>query len=290
MDLERRVARQQGAVSRAQLVAMGVGVDTIESRVRRGTLCRLLPGVYATGEPTLATRAHAAALWVPAGLVSHLAAAYLWGMAVPEPDLLQLTVPRGCARRSPVSWLRTFRRDTPGTATSRIGLLPVTSINRTVQDCIAVLDESAAGVLIDQATGTFTSERALRLCHRADRGLRGSPRLATQLAGLVPGAASAPERRVARALAAAGMTGFLVNEPVAGGYVADLLDPVARLIIEIDGYRYHRGRLAFQADRTRQNELVLARYTMLRFTVADVFERLPDLVAQVAAARSIRSV
>lgn len=290
MDLDQHIARQHGAVSRGQLRAAGVAANTIDSRVRRGRLVRLLPSVYATTEPTLLTRAHAAALWVPGGLVSHLAAAHLWGLAVPEPDVVHLTVPRARCRRSPVDWLRTVRRDTPRRAVGRVGVLPVTSINRTIQDCMTVLDDSAAGVLIDQATATLTSERVLRACHDADRRLRGSPTLAGQLARLVPGAASAPERVLATALRATGLDGFLVNEPVEGGYVADLVDPVVRLIVEIDGYRYHRGRQAFQADRTRQNHLVLDGYLVLRFTAADVFERLGHTVVQISRAHAARSV
>ncbi|HEU0088348.1 MAG TPA: hypothetical protein VFQ77_11975 [Pseudonocardiaceae bacterium] len=35
----------------------------------------------------------------PEPTVSHLAAAYLWQMAVDEPTVVHLTVPRGCAPR-----------------------------------------------------------------------------------------------------------------------------------------------------------------------------------------------
>ncbi|HWR46860.1 MAG TPA: hypothetical protein VN327_04450 [Pseudonocardiaceae bacterium] len=47
-------------------------------------------------------------------------------------------------------------------------------------------------------------------------GLRGSPRVAQHLASLVPGAASTPERLLAQGLQSAGLTGFLINEPVLG--------------------------------------------------------------------------
>ncbi len=102
-----------------------------------------------------------------------------------------------------------------------------------------------------------------------DLGLRGSPHVAQQLASLVPGAASAPERLLAQGLSSTGLTDFLVNEPV-HGYIADFLDPVRRLILEVDGYRTHGGWVAFQNDRTRQNVLVAHGYTVLRYTAHDV--------------------
>ena len=69
----------------------------------------------------------------------------------------------------------------------------------------------------------------------------------------------------------------LVNEPV-GPYVADFLWPAARLIVETDGYAFHAGQEAFEADRERQNALVALGYEVLRFTYAQVTRR-PRLVA-----------
>jgi very-short-patch-repair endonuclease len=53
---------------------------------------------------------------------------------------------------------------------------------------------------------------------------------------------------------------------------ADLAYPDRRLLIELDGWSAHGTRRAFQADRRRQNSLVLAGWTLLRFTWADVVE------------------
>ncbi len=144
---------------------------------------------------------------------------------------------------SPVPWLRMFRRDTPRTRRSTVGGLPVTDVPRTVFDCLALLDDPACAALLDHVTATLTSERALRMRYQEDLGLRGSPRVAQRLASLVPGAASAPERLLAQGLNSAGITSFLVNEPV-HGYIADFLDPVRRLILEVDGYRTHGTWLA----------------------------------------------
>jgi hypothetical protein len=178
-------------------------------------------------------------------VVSHLAAAHLWKMAVDEPAAVHLTVPLGLVRTSPAPWLRLFRRDTPRNRRSTVGGLPVTDVPRTVFDCLALLDDAACAALLDHATATLTSERALRTRYVEDLGLRGSPRIAAQLASLVPGAASASERLLAQGLNSAGFTNLLVNEPV-HGYVADFLDPALRLILEVDGYRTHGTWIAFR--------------------------------------------
>jgi very-short-patch-repair endonuclease len=57
----------------------------------------------------------------------------------------------------------------------------------------------------------------------------------------------------------------LVNAP-AGAFTVDFLWPDRRLIAELDGYRSHGGRAAFEADRTRDVELRLRGYEVVRFT------------------------
>ncbi|MGH3886335.1 MAG: DUF559 domain-containing protein [Pseudonocardiaceae bacterium] len=280
-NIERLLVRQHGAVSRTQLRKIGLNANTIDSWVRRGRLRRVLHGVYSVGAPALATRAHAAHLWQPEGVVSHLAAAHLWKMAVDEPAIVHLTVPLSCVRTSPVPWLRLFRRDTPRMRRSTVGGLPVTDVPRTVFDCLALLDDGACAALLDHATATLTSDRALRTRYFEEIGRRGSPRIARHLGSMVPGAASAPERLLAHGLQSAGLTGFLINEPVLG-YIADFLDPVRRLILEVDGYSTHGSWVAFQGDRTRQNVLVTHGYTVLRYTAHDVQTRLGSIVDEIA--------
>ena len=138
----------------------------------------------------------------------------------------------------------------------------------------------ACAALLDHVTATLTSERALRIRYQEDLGLRGSPHIAAQLASLVPGAASAPERLLAQGLNSVGLTNFLVNKPV-HGYIADFLDPARRLILEVDGYRTHGTWIAFQNDRTRQNVLVAHGYTVLRYTAHDVQTRLGSILDEV---------
>ena len=68
---------------------------------------------------------------------------------------------------------------------------------------------------------------------------------------------------------------------VEGRFVArvDFLWPGARLIVEVDGMGKYAEPSALQAEKTRQNRLVAAGYTVLRFTWADIHRR-PDAVVR----------
>jgi very-short-patch-repair endonuclease len=55
-----------------------------------------------------------------------------------------------------------------------------------------------------------------------------------------------------------------------GPFLVDFLWRDARLIVETDGYRFHRGRQAFEGDRARDAELKLLGNDVLRFTYTQI--------------------
>jgi very-short-patch-repair endonuclease len=75
----------------------------------------------------------------------------------------------------------------------------------------------------------------------------------------------------------------LVNARV-GSFTVDFLWPGPALIAEVDGYRAHGGREAFEADRARDTELKLLGYEVIRFTWRQVTE---DPRAVAAALRAL---
>ncbi len=85
-------------------------------------------------------------------------------------------------------------------------------------------------------------------------------------------------------LRAAGITGWVADAhllPVLGvAAVADVWFPAARLVVEVDG-RVAHGPDRFQQDRTRQNLLVAAGCTVLRFTWDDLTRRPQEVVAAI---------
>jgi very-short-patch-repair endonuclease len=76
----------------------------------------------------------------------------------------------------------------------------------------------------------------------------------------------------------------------AGRFVArlDMAWPSRRLAVEADG-RVHDQPQALYRDRDRQNDIVLAGWTVLRFTWADVVHRPTQVIARVRAALALAS-
>jgi very-short-patch-repair endonuclease len=166
---------------------------------------------------------------------------------------------------------------------TRLDGLAVTARAVTVLDCLPMLGRGPAGRLFDRAL----QQGWLRPAdiERRLRGRSGRPgnqqlrRLAGQLGA---GAESAAERILHRLLRRAGIAGWQAQLLVrlAGCTVrVDVAFPAVRLAIEVDGRAWHSDADRFQADRTRQNALVAAGWTVLRFTWTDLVDR-PDQVVQ----------
>ncbi len=66
-------------------------------------------------------------------------------------------------------------------------------------------------------------------------------------------------------------------------YWIDVAFVVHRLAVEVDGWAWHSDVDRFAHDRRRQNALVLAGWTVLRFTWHDLKSRPEAVVAQIRA-------
>jgi hypothetical protein len=87
------------------------------------------------------------------------------------------------------------------------------------------------------------------------------------------------ERRFLRLCRRHGVPPPEVNVTV-GRFEVDLLWRAADLIVELDGFRHHGTRSAFERDRARDVELRLLGYEVLRFT----YRQVRDTPGEVAAA------
>jgi very-short-patch-repair endonuclease len=98
---------------------------------------------------------------------------------------------------------------------------------------------------------------------------------------------SAAERNFHRLLRDAGITGWKANRPVVLDdftcYV-DVLFRNLKLAIEIDGRLFHTGADVFETDRSRQNQLVLDGWCVLRFTWTMIEEQPETVLAMVREA------
>jgi very-short-patch-repair endonuclease len=99
------------------------------------------------------------------------------------------------------------------------------------------------------------------------RGRKGMGVLRSVLARFrpVPETRSELERRFLRLCREAGLPPPAVNVPVAGIEV-DFLWRQARVVVEVDGYAFHRDRAAFERDRRRDAALQRIGHRVIRLT------------------------
>jgi very-short-patch-repair endonuclease len=269
--LARMASRAHGVVTRAELLDAGVTSAQIEQRLKTGALLREHRGVYRVGHraPSIEARYLAAVLSCGDGaLLSGRAAGHLLGIVKGRPPAPEVTAPterrvKGVkVRRAPVQ---------PEDATTW-ARIPVTSVPRTLVDLAASLpaDDLAracheAGVRHRTTPGMVEAVLVRR------PNSPGAAKLRAVLRGDVRVTVSKLEARFLERLRTAGLLLPQTNCR-AGGRRVDCRWPKQRLTVELDGYRYHRSRHAWEQDRRREREARARGDDFRRYTYGDVFE------------------
>jgi hypothetical protein len=259
-------SKQQGNVTRQQLLECGLDDNAIGHRVRLGGLHREHTGVYSVGRPAVTPleRAGAAVLACgQGGALSHGSAMTLWGFWRRWDERFEVTVP-GDRRRPGIAVHRSSTlawRD----LTTHVGIR-VTSPARTVFDVAPRLDDKALKRTLNNALHTqwLTEEPLAELvtrCAHLPAGRRIAP-----LIGL-PGT---PTRSGWEDDFPAFCENHGLPTPVMGarvhGYIVDALFPAERLIVELDSWEFHRDAIAFQTDRERDADTLAYGFNTVRIT------------------------
>ena len=274
--VERRIARiasrSHGVVTRAELLAAGITAAEIKRRGRKGGLIRVHRGVYRVGHtaPSLEARYIAAVKACgPGSVLAGRAAAHLLGLLRRPPSLPEVAT--GTERRIPGLITHRVRRIEPTDATRWRGI-PVTTVPRTIVDLAPVLPEDVLARAFHEAavrhrTRVDQVERVLARRHNWP----GAGKLRRVLWGEAPVTLSRLEARFLARLEAAALPQPEVNRRTEGRYV-DCRWPAHRLTVELDGYRYHQTRHAWEQDREREREARARGDEFRRFTWLDVTE------------------
>ncbi|WP_170861113.1 DUF559 domain-containing protein [Trujillonella endophytica] len=235
-------------------------------------------------------RAAAVLLGAPSGAVlSHWTAADLWELEIPlqRPDpRIHLTAPPPTRVRHRAD-RRIHVSAVPPAQVFGISGLPVTSPGRTWLDLAACLEPAALLAVTDQMLRRrYPRSWLLRLLGEAD-GRRGV-RTARAVLPLADPLAGSPMESVLRwLLHEADLPSPVLQQVVrdGSGFLGrvDMAWPDQRVLVEFDG-EVHREREVFVRDLRRQNGLVLAGWTILRFSSADVVGRPGEVVAAIRTA------
>jgi very-short-patch-repair endonuclease len=287
--IEDVAAQQDGVVTAAEARRYGLTPRQVQHRVRTGKWFRLHPRVYYAlpGEPSSAARIRGAVAWAGEGAVaSGLSAAFWWELIDWTPAATEVTVPRHRSSRCPPTVLVRRAELDPADRVLVRGL-PVTALPTTVLTAAILLGASEGGRLLDRSLQRRVRFADLHEAYCRAIGRWGTPAAGQLLTVVADRAASHAERVTVRLLRQAGITGWLLNSPVRAGdreYIVDVVFPAARVAVEIDGWAWHSGVERFRGDRRRQNALVLAGWTVLRFTWDDLVSRPGRVVAEIRRA------
>lgn len=243
---------------------------TIDRWRSSGRLHHLHREVYAVGHRRIDKRGYwwAGVLAYGDGtLLSHRSAAEVWGFGR-QRRAVEVTAPRGrqgIDRRTGI-WIHRCRLY-PEDRAVRDGI-PVTTVARTLFDLAEVDDESRLRRAWEEADRLHL----LQLSAVEEVCERGYGRRALRPIRRLLGEARAPSRT--RSPLEERFQDFIVDHrlpPPATNvtvldHEVDALWPQARLVVELDSWEYHRHRAAFERDRARDPELLLAGYRTIRVT------------------------
>jgi very-short-patch-repair endonuclease len=282
--------RQRGLVARAQLLAVGVSATTIDRLIGRQRLRRVHPGVYVYGHrASVPLQDETAAILAlrDGAVLSHRTAATLWDLQPPAKDGIHaLVLGNGSAGRlRSVTVHRTVSLNGDRRRRER---LPVTGPLRTVLDMATEIGGRPLELLVDRAVVQHSLDLT-RLRQRC-RGRRGCAELGEILdswEGPTLTRSQAEEMFLAL-VRKAGLPAPRVNRHH-GSRERDFRWPDARVIVEVDGYRYHGTRRRFEQDRRRDTSAVALGLQTLRFSFRQVSDEPLAVTAAVATALSGRS-
>lgn len=293
LRVARLAERQHSVFSRAQALACGLSGAQIDGRLERGLWLRLHRSVYRMrGAPsTFEGEVFGAVLASgPSACASHKSAGALWKLEGIVGDAIEISVRNRRRTRVPGVVIHLPRTLRPKDIT-RIGVIPITTLARTLLDLAAAIDVPALEDALDDATRReLVTPKAMLSRLRATeangrRGLASLERLVRERLGK-PTSGSGLENRARRLFRDAGLPPPIAQHVIRapdGSFVArvDFAYPHVRLAIEIDGYERHSSRSRWESDRNRQNRLVAQGWYPLRITSRQVRHQPDDVVALV---------
>jgi Transcriptional regulator, AbiEi antitoxin len=269
MNLADLASRQHGVVSIRQLLGpLGYSASGVSRAISGGRLHRLHRGVYAVGHTNLSPQGHylaAVLACAPGALLSHVSAAWLWGILRQRSGVIHVTTP---TRRHAKAYLRLHHAALIGDDRAIREGIPVTALPRTLLDLASLLSANRLQRIIERSEELQILDlRPIDALLVRAGGHPGAGRLRRALAlyRAPPFTRSGLERRFVELVKEAGLptpsTGFNI-----AGHELDVYWKRERFVVELDVYSTHGSREAFERDRVRQEELKLIGIEMIRIT------------------------
>ena len=276
---------------------MGYSDSAIGARVKRGEWITVRRGVYRSGIGPITNlqQIMAAVLTLgPRAVASHRAAAFLHQLDGIDDPVVELSVAGPCS--SPAGMTIHRVRDLSACDLTQVQRIPATTVTRCLVDLGAVVKEEVVELALEDALRKRVTTiprlewRIEELCRQGRRGCRSLKRVLARRDPKAQPTESALEGRLERLLRAYGLPApvrqFEVRD---NGKVVARLDfafPEQRIAIEADSYRWHSGRIPWERELNRRNELqrrgwfvIHITHRQIRDQPARVIENILDALA-----------
>ena len=277
VTVDQWLADSPHAFSRAELLSRWTRWD-VDSAARAGTIARMAPAVYAAPQHLSLpiVRGEAVGLWHPGALVTGELALSIYKPELAAPPITDVVLPYGAHARAPHG-MRLMQR-APVHARSLPDAAACTVPERALLDAWHLADpHRLTSLFYETLWAKATTARAVtRELAKVPR-LRNRRALERLLAHFSNGATS-PVEVFARTEVFVGREWgafqWQVPLPVPGrNYVADMVHPLAKVVVELDGRRYHADADRAEHDRIRDAELASLGYLTVRLSPRDLAER-----------------
>lgn len=287
-ELIRFATARHGVFTRGEAKALGCSDGMLHRLTAQGEIERMLPRVYrfTTALRTRKQRAKAATLFAgESSWLSHRSAAAHLNMIDRPPQVVELLTMGGARSRRGLTIRKV--REMPTSDTRTLDSVPVTNTHRTIVDLSTVLDHNALESVLDDCLYRGLVELG-RIQARLDSlGGPGRPSTRTlrQLLAARGNQLAMPlsvlENKFLRILRRAGLDEPDKQVPVQSDtgkmWRLDFVYPGQKVLIEVDGRRFHAARRRRKEDMRRDNVMNVRGCTVLRFSWEDVVTD-PDYV------------
>jgi very-short-patch-repair endonuclease len=293
--IARLASRGHGVFHRSDARDAGLSTRQIAHRVAVGRWEQVRPGVFRiSGLPTSAEVVLAAAVLATGGTASHLSATALHRLTEHHPPTPEVTTSVGAGHHHRDVRLHRTSDLLPRDVQHITGIRCTNAV-RTLIDLGARLPADDLHLILDRALHRGVvhldplTSRFLQLARPGRDGVQVVRTVLVRMDPTLAPAESDLESLLWRLLASANLPLPQRQVPVeidGHRYRLDAAYPELQLAIECDGFVHHGTRRAFESDRERQNRLVTAGWTVLRFTWQQVVRRPDDVVSTIGAALS----
>jgi hypothetical protein len=295
LDAVRALAgRQHGIVARRQLQAIGLSDGGIDHWLRNGRLVSMRRGVYALGHTELRREGDLLAALISVGddaVLSHRSAARQWGLRPWSGAFIELTARDDRGHKAKDGLRVHTSLELEDWEITEHDSIPVTTPARTLLDLAAVVPAHHLRRAVERAVQEeiYDHGAVLRVMAAHPRR-RGSAALEALLDDLHDHGTATVTRSDLEALFLQLCLDHDLPRPQVNhfdnGRELDFRWSVERVVVETNGFAFHRSRAAFEDDHDKRLALEAAGWRVISLTWRQVTSRPEEVVQHVRRALS----